>query len=61
MVDSQKSILVKLKGVDKRFYNPLSEENVSIAIKKATAYGFDAKILKTAIETLQDRLLNEEA
>lgn len=41
--------------------NPLSEENVSIAIKKATAYGFDAKILKTAIETLQDRLLNEEA
>ena len=41
--------------------NPLSEENVSIAIKKATAYGFDVKILKTAIETLQDRLLNEEA
>jgi HD-like signal output (HDOD) protein len=40
---------------------PLSEENVSIAIKKATAYGFDVKILKTAIETLQDRLLNEEA
>ncbi len=41
--------------------NPLSEENVSIAMKKATAYGFDVKILKTAIETLQDRLLNEEA
>ena len=40
---------------------PLSEENVSIAMKKATAYGFDVKILKTAIETLQDRLLNEEA
>ena len=30
-------------------------------MKKATAYGFDVKILKTAIETLQDRLLNEEA
>ena len=40
---------------------PLSEENISIAMQKATIYGFDVKILKIAIETLQDRLLNEEA
>lgn len=38
---------------------PLSDENVEKAIKKATAYGFDAKQLKDAISTLNDRLLNE--
>ena len=41
--------------------NPLSEENSAKAIKKATAYGFDANLLKSSISTLQDRLLNEEA
>ena len=40
--------------------NPLSEENIAKAIKKATAYGFDVKILMKAIETLQDRLLEEK-
>ena len=40
--------------------NPLSEENVAKAIKKATIYGFDIKILIKAIETLQDRLLDEK-
>ncbi|RXI33735.1 HDOD domain-containing protein [Arcobacter defluvii] len=38
---------------------PLSDENVERAIKKATLYGFDIKNLKNAIETLQDRLLDE--
>ena len=38
---------------------PLSDENVQKAINKATKYGLDAKILKKAIETLQDRLLDE--
>ena len=40
--------------------NPLSEENIAKAIKKATAYGFDVKIFIKAIETLQDRLLEEK-
>ena len=39
---------------------PLSDENVTKAIKKATTYGFDIKILTKAIETLQDRLLDEK-
>ena len=39
--------------------DPLSEVNVAKAIKKATAYGFDVKIFIKAIETLQDRLLDE--
>ncbi len=38
---------------------PLSDENVEKAIKKATLYGLDIKVLKTAITTLQDRLLDE--
>lgn len=38
---------------------PLSDENIEKAIKKATSYGLDIKILKTAITTLQDRLLDE--
>lgn len=38
---------------------PLSEENIEKAVKKATAYGFDVKLFKKAIETLQDRLLDE--
>ena len=40
--------------------DPLSEVNVAKAIKKATAYGFDVKIFIKAIETLQDRLLDEK-
>lgn len=39
--------------------DPLSEENIQKAIKKATTYGFDVKILGKSIETLQDRLLDE--
>lgn len=39
--------------------NPLSDENIEKAISKATSYGFDTKILKNAIQTLQDRLLDE--
>ncbi|WP_368031298.1 HDOD domain-containing protein [Arcobacter sp. s6] len=38
---------------------PLSDENVANAISKASQYGLDTKILKKAIETLQDRLLDE--
>lgn len=38
---------------------PLSEENIEKAVKKATAYGLDAKLLRKAIETLQDRLEDE--
>ena len=41
--------------------DPLSDENIAKALKKATSYGFDAAILKTDIQALQDRLLNEEA
>jgi HD-like signal output (HDOD) protein len=39
--------------------SPLSDENVANAISKASQYGLDTKILKKAIETLQDRLLDE--
>jgi HD-like signal output (HDOD) protein len=39
---------------------PLSDENVEKAIEKANTYGLDTKILKKAIETLQDRLLDEK-
>lgn len=39
---------------------PLSDENVEKALKKASIYGFDTKVLKTAITTLQDRLLDEK-
>lgn len=39
---------------------PLSDENVQKAIEKAAKYGFDTKILSKAIETLQDRLLDEK-
>ena len=39
---------------------PLSDENVTKAIKKAITYGFDIKVLAKAIETLQDRLLDEK-
>ena len=38
---------------------PLSDENVEKAIKKATLYGLDIKVLRTAIITLLDRLLDE--
>lgn len=38
---------------------PLSEENIEKAMQKAIAYGLDVKIFKKAIETLQDRLLDE--
>lgn len=39
--------------------NPLSDENVLAAIEKATKYGLNVKALEKAIETLQDRLLDE--
>lgn len=39
--------------------SPLSDESVEKALVKATKYGLDTKILKKAIETLQDRLLDE--
>ncbi len=38
---------------------PLSDDSIEKAVKKATAYGFDTKILRSAIQTLQDRLLDE--
>ena len=38
---------------------PLSDENIEKAINKAAKYGLDTKVLKKAIETLQDRLLDE--
>lgn len=40
---------------------PLSDASIDRALKKATAYGFDAAVLKNAIQALQDRLLNEES
>lgn len=39
---------------------PLSEESIEKAVKKATAYGLDVKVFQKAIETLQDRLLDEQ-
>ena len=39
---------------------PLNDENIEKATQKVIAYGFDAKIFKKAIETLQDRLLDEK-
>lgn len=39
--------------------NPLSDDNIAKAIAKATAYGLEVKALEKAIETLQDRLLDE--
>jgi hypothetical protein len=38
---------------------PLSDKNVEKAIEKANKYGLDTKVLKKAIEILQDRLLDE--
>lgn len=40
--------------------NPLSDENIAKAISKANKYGLHVKSLEKAIETLQDRLLDEE-
>jgi HD-like signal output (HDOD) protein len=39
--------------------SPLSDDSVEKALDKATKYGLDTKILKKAIVTLQDRLLDE--
>ena len=39
---------------------PLSDENIEKATQKVLAYGLDVKIFKKAIETLQDRLLDEK-
>ncbi len=39
--------------------SPLSDENIEKAVFKAHQYGFDIKIFTKAIETLQDRLLDE--
>ena len=36
-----------------------SQQDIEKAVQKATAYGLDVKIFKKAIETLQDRLLDE--
>lgn len=38
---------------------PLSDQAIADAIEKATKYGLDVKALKKAIETIQDRLLDE--
>ena len=38
---------------------PLSEESIEKAVKKATAYGLDVRVFQKALETLQDRLLDE--
>lgn len=38
---------------------PLSDKSISSALEKAKSYGLDIKILSKAIETLQDRLLDE--
>lgn len=40
--------------------DPLSDENVEKALKKATVYGLDAKVLQDSITTLQERLLDEK-
>lgn len=39
--------------------DPLSDSNAAKAIAKAKAYGLDTKSLEKAIETLQDRMLDE--
>ncbi|WP_072682087.1 HDOD domain-containing protein [Arcobacter sp. LA11] len=39
--------------------DPLSEENIQKGIAKATRYGLDVKNLESAVEKLQDRLLDE--
>lgn len=39
--------------------DPLSDENAAKALDKAKSYGLDTKSLSKAIETLQDRLLDE--
>lgn len=39
--------------------DPLSDESAAKALEKAKAYGLDTKSLSKAIETLQDRLLDE--
>lgn len=39
--------------------NPLSDEFIELAINKAKEYNLDDKSLKSAIEKLQDRLLDE--
>ena len=56
----QKSQILDVIKTACNIKNPLSEVNVAKAIKKATAYGFDVKIFIKAIETLQDRLLDEK-
>ena len=56
----QKSQILDVIKTACNIKNPLSEVNVAKAIKKATAYGFDVKIFIKAIETLQDRLLEEK-
>lgn len=56
----QKSQILDVIKTACNIKNPLSEANVAKAIKKATAYGFDVKIFIKAIETLQDRLLDEK-
>ena len=56
----QKSQILDVIKTACNIKDPLSEVNVAKAIKKATAYGFDVKIFIKAIETLQDRLLDEK-
>ena len=58
--DSGETCMLSPKQTACNIKNPLSEVNVAKAIKKATAYGFDVKIFIKAIETLQDRLLDEK-
>lgn len=40
--------------------SPLSESSIKKALEKASTYGFDTNILKNAITTLEDRLLDEK-
>jgi HD-like signal output (HDOD) protein len=40
--------------------NPLSDESIEKAIKKAQTYGLDTKVLLESITTLQERLLDEK-
>jgi len=39
--------------------NPLSQKNITLAIRKAKNYGLNIKALEEAIEKLEDRLLDE--
>lgn len=61
-VDSEYKIRTQILDVIKTacpVNSILSDESIDKAIHKASIYGLDTKLLKKAIETLQDRLLDE--